>query len=385
MGRPKTSWLVAREALSALARGATIGEAAELAGLGARTVDALISEHGRMCYAIGYKPRSGVLTGEEREEIRLGIRLGESDRQIAERLGRHRSTIWREINRNGGRCGYSSWRAHEQAALKARRFRERWFEKQPWLWEKVEECLEQGWSPQQISERLRKEHRDDASWWVSHESIYQAVYVQGRGELRKELGRYLRTGRTKRKPRSRVQNASGKGRIKDMVNISARPAEIEDRAIPGHWEGDLIIGKDSESQVGTLVERATRFGMLIKLENRTAEHVAQRIAEEIQRLPQELFKSLTWDQGKELAGHAEFTIASGVPVYFCDPHSPWQRGSNENWNGLVRQYLPKGTDLSQHSQDDLDAIARKLNTRPRMTLDWDTPAERLNQLVAANP
>lgn len=320
------------------------------------------------------------LSVEQREEISRGVRGGESFRQIARRLGRSPSTVSREVAGNGGRGGYRAVTADRRASEQARRPKPAKFATRPQLRAVVEERLQEFWSPQQIAMWLRLEFPHDAGMQVSHETIYRSLYVQGKGALRKELAACLRTGRAQRKPHGA---RSDRGRIRGMVMISDRPAEAADRAVPGHWEGDLLLGKAGTSQVATLVERSTRFVMLVALpETRTADIVADALAAHIETLPAALRRSLTWDQGKELAAHARFTVETGVDVYFCDPHSPWQRATNENTNGLLRQYLPKGTDLSGHTQHHLDRIADSLNGRPRQTLGWMTPSQAFNQRVA---
>jgi len=325
------------------------------------------------------EPRSGRLTLADREEISLGLRAGESFTSIAARLGKATSTVSREVTANGGRRDYRAWRAHQRARARARRpkpFRLSCVS----LAAQVTDWLKEWWSPQEISHRLRMEFPDDPMMHVSHETIYQSLFVQGRGELRRELTRCLRTGRIKRRPRKKPENT---GQLRGMIMISERPAEADDRAVPGHWEGDLIIGKDGRSAVGTLVERTSRYVILLHLpDGRDADRVGEALRQAIATLPSHLFQSITWDQGKEMSCHIGFTVATGIPIYFCDPHSPWQRGSNENTNGLLRQYLPKGTDLSVHSAEDLARYAYSLNNRPRKTLGYMKPSERLAELLA---
>lgn len=315
----------------------------------------------------------------EREEISRGLAAGESLRCIAGRLGRAPSTVSREVAQNGGRHSYRATRAHRQSRHRARRPKPRKLAENDQLRAVVTEKLEDWWSPRQISVWLLEAYPDDEGMRVSHETIYQALFIQGRGALRKELWRCLRTGRAVRRPQGRP--ASTKGQIRDMVMISERPAEIEDRAVPGHWEGDLILGKNNTA-IGTLVERWSRYVVLFPLpDGRKAEAVRVALTKAVQTLPEHLWKSLTWDQGKEMAQHAQFSIDTGVQVYFCDPNSPWQRGSNENTNGLLRQYFPKGTDMSKLTQEDLDAAAHSLNGRPRQTLNWKTPSQKLAETL----
>jgi transposase, IS30 family len=361
----------------------------------------------RLCEPKGQRrPR---LVPVERDEIMIGTARGESERSIADRLDRAPSTIMREIDKNG-RCagamgryrahrrfgaarggwdaksGYRASVAQARSEERARRAKRGKLDRHPELRKAVKDLLKKKYSPEQIAGLLPKIYPDRPEMRVSHETIYKWIYVQGRGELRRELHQCLRTGRARRKPRKRTSATETRGRIPGMVNISERPPEVADRAVPGHWEGDLIIGKNQASQIGTLVERSSGFVQLLHLpEGRTADVVAAEMIHMIKGLPEELRRTLTWDQGKEMAEHARISIDAGIDIYFCDPHSPWQRGSNENTNGLLRQYFPKGTDLSVHHAEYLAEVAIELNNRPRKRYGFDSPAQVLNRLLSNPP
>ena len=318
----------------------------------------------------------------EREDISRGLVAGRSVRMIACLLGRAASTVSREIARNGGASRYRAVAAEKRAWKQGLRPKPCKLVLETELRKAVTLKLEHHWSPQQIAGWLKRNYPDCEAMHVSHETLYKTLYVQARGALKKELIQYLRRKRQLRGSRHTQKDKDRRGSIPDAISISERPAEVADRAVPGHWEGDLICGPN-HSFIGTLVERHSRYVMLMKLSDRKTETVVNALIKHSKKLPDELYKSLTWDRGHELAEHKRFTVKTNVDVYFCDPQSPWQRGSNENTNGLLRQYFPKGTDLSVHSQAKLDAVARQLNERPRKTLEYETPAERFSQCVAA--
>ena len=412
MGRPRMPKEIERRFWRLIADGSSTERAAAMVGVSANSGERWFRNGGGMAPMPLAEPSDRYLTQEEREVIDLCWAEGWSQADIAREIGRDASTISRELARNKfegvprkpplpdgrrrrpgpvpgtegpgrrPRLRYRAGPAQAKAEARARRPKPSRLAQQPELQTWVQDKLEsEQWSPEQIARRLREEFPDDESMRISHEAIYQALYVQGRGALRRELTVCLRTGRALRKPRRRADGR--RERIKDKVLISERPAEAEDRAVPGHWEGDLIIGEDSGSAIGTLVERSTRFVMLLHLPtDHGAEAVRDAIVAQINTLPAALRRSLTWDQGIELARHAEITFAADLPVYFCDPHSPWQRGTNENTNGLLRQYFPKGSDLSDHDAAHLNLIAAKLNGRPRKTLGFKTPAEVLARLLS---
>lgn len=322
------------------------------------------------------------LTLSEREEISRGLAASESLRQIASRLARSPSTISREIKRHGGIKNYRANKADERAWDNATRPKPCKLSGNKALCVIIAQKMKAAWSPQQIAGWLKRNYPDKKEFHVSHETIYKTLYVQTRGALKKELQKHLRTKRAVRRSRYSTNKGKGLGKIVDAIPISERPASIEDRAVPGHWEGDLIQGS-CNSYIVTLVERHSRYVMLAKVPDNKTKTVIQALIKQAQKLPNELYKSLTWDRGAELSNHKEFTLATDIQVYFCDPQSPWQRGSNENTNRLLRQYFPKGTDLAAHSQLELDEVARQLNERPRKTLEYETPAERFNQCVAS--
>lgn len=379
MGRPGMSDELRRELWRMWASGYSFSEIARAIGHPPGSIFTVVRQTG------GYVPapsrrRPGTLTLHEREEISRGLARGHSMRLIARTLGRAPSTICREITRNRGRRRYRAVDADDRAWRRARRPRPCLLATNPDLRAFVAARLQDDWSPEQIAGTLRKQHPAKSGMWVSHETIYKSLFVQSRGVLARELQQHLRTKRPTRRNIHNTVTGQWRSQITDAVSIRERPAEVEDRAIPGHWEGDLLLGRHW-SQIATVVERATRFTVLVQLDGRDMATVTEGLSRTMARLPEQVRKTLTWDRGMELADHKTVTAKTGLDVYFADPRSPWQRGTNENTNRLLRQYFPKGTSMAGLTQDDLDAVAAKLNSRPRKTLDYDTPADRLQALL----
>jgi IS30 family transposase len=362
-------------------KGETLHQIARLFDRYHSSIQGILAESGGISPTERHRSRSA-LTLIEREEISRGVVAGKSMRTIGAMLGRAPSTISREIRRNDGLRGYRASQADQAAWDRGRRWQVCKLVRNRALAHLVAHKLRLEWSPEQIAGWLKRAHPDDKAFQVSHETIYCSLFIQARGALKKELMAHLRRTRGMRRSRHHTQKTSIHGQITDAVSISERPPAVEDRALPGHWEGDLLFGSKN-SQIATLVERQSRYLMLAKVGKKDTETVVNVLIKHAQKLPHELYRSLTWDRGKEMADHRRFTLATDIKVYFCDPRSPWQRGSNENANGLLRQYLPKGIDLSEYSQAKLNAIARRLNERPRKTLHYETPAQRFHEAVAS--
>jgi len=362
-------------------RGESLKAIGRAFGKPSSSIYCLVSPHGGIRPAERRRSRLA-LTLSEREAISGAMVARRSTRSIARLLGRSPSTVSREISRNGGPARYRAAPADAQAWARARRAKRCKLATNGWLRQVVARQLRLNWSPEQIAGWLQRAYPGQEAYQVSHETIYRSLFVQARGVLKKELVQHLRSKRTIRRSKQASQKGDGRGQIKDIISIRERPASVEDRAVPGHWEGDLLSGSKN-SYIATLVERHTRYVMLAKVANKDTQTVVSALIRQAKGLPSELYKSLTWDRGKELADHRRFSLATDIDVYFCDPQSPWQRGSNENTNGLLRQYFPKGTDLSVHSQAHLNKVARQLNERPRKTLEFETPAERFNACVAS--
>jgi IS30 family transposase len=368
---------------SAVRSGAWVGDAAAAAGVSRGSGDQLVRDFGGVMEPL-IEPSGRYLSAAEREEIAILRAQKLTPAQIGRRIGRPRCTVSRELARNSNRDGsYRAGSAQRRAEDRARRPKPGKLAGNPQLLAAVRMRLEKNWSPEQISHDLQVSFPDRPQMWCCHETIYRSIYIQSRGELKRELARHLRTQRPVRRPQHRPERR--KGRLVDPISISQRPAEATDRAVPGHWEGDLILGKAGGSAIGTLVERSTRYVMLIHLpKRRTAPDFAEALVPVLRALPDHLRRSLTWDQGKEMALHKQIAFDADIDLFFCDPRSPWQRGSNENTNGLLRQYFPREVSLRQFTPADLARVAAELNARPRKTLEWATPAQRFEELLCGH-